>query len=247
MYIYIDIYIKIYWNIGRDIYKDQLFSEQSNSSGMVSAPPVFNTDKSISHNASNSSIRSTCASADLSLDTQDEEILNILEGLQGSANQRVECTEQCRLTGNFVSDTVFNLSNKVLSDIEIRVLEKGLDFAPIQNKLNKLELRRDFKEFCGRMRLKWHFRNEPTSEFSDRPVFSPKSLWNPPTGHPNLEVFLSQNEHEPFQIPDKCLPYSKLSKDEWQATRSLAEDRSIVIKKADKGSCLVIWDRLDYL
>ena len=93
MYIYIDIYIKIYWNIGRDIYKDQLFSEQSNSSGMVSAPPVFNTDKSISHNASNSSIRSTCASADLSLDTQDEETLNILEELQGSANQRVECAE----------------------------------------------------------------------------------------------------------------------------------------------------------
>ena len=34
---------------------------------------------------------------------------------------------------------------------------------------------------------------------------------------------------------------------EWQAIRSLAEDRSIVIKKADKGSCVVIWDRLDYL
>ena len=90
-------------------------------------------------------------------------------------------------------------------------------------------------------------RNEPTPEFSDRLAFSPKSLWNLLTGHPNLEVFLSQTKHELFQIPDKCLPYSKLSKDEWQATRSLAEDRSIVIKKADKGSCIVIWDRLDYL
>ena len=229
------------------IYKDLLFSEQSNSLGMVLAPTLLNTDTSTSHNASNSSTRSTCASADLSLDTQDEEILNILEQLQGSANQRVECTEQCRLTGNFVPDTVFNLSNKVLSDTEIRVLEKGLDFAPIQNKLNEPELRRDFKEFCRRMRLKWHFRNEPTPEFSDRPAFSPKSLWNPPTGYPNLEVFLSQIEHELFQIPDKCLPYSNISKDEWQAIRSLAEDRSNVIKKADKGSCVVIWDRLDCL
>ena len=92
-----------------------------------------------------------------------------------------------------------------------------------------------------------HFRNEPTPEFSDRPAFSPKSSWNPPTGHSNLEVFLSQIEHELFQIPDKCLPYSNLSMDEWQAIRSLAEDRSIVIKKADKGSCVVVWDRLDYL
>ena len=97
------------------------------------------------------------------------------------------------------------------------------------------------------MYLKWHFRNEPTPEFSDRPAFSSKSLWNPPTGHPNLEVFLSQIEHELFQIPDKCLPYSNLSKDEWQVIRSLAVNRSIFIKKADKGSCEVIWDGLDYL
>ena len=136
------------------IYKDLLFSEQINFSGKVLAPPVLNTDTSASHNASSSSIRSTCASTDLTLDTQDEEILNILEELQGSANQRVECTEQCRLTGNFVSDTVFSLSNKILSDTEIRVLEKGLNFTPIQNKLNEPELMRDFKEFCRRMRLK---------------------------------------------------------------------------------------------
>ena len=29
--------------------------------------------------------------------------------------------------------------------------------------------------------------------------------------------------------------------------RALANDRSIVIKKADKGSCVVVWDRNDYI
>ena len=29
--------------------------------------------------------------------------------------------------------------------------------------------------------------------------------------------------------------------------RSLADDRSIVIKKADNGFCIVVWDRNDYL
>lgn len=29
--------------------------------------------------------------------------------------------------------------------------------------------------------------------------------------------------------------------------RGLAEDRSIIIKSADKGSCVVVWDRADYL
>ena len=78
------------------------------------------------------------------------------------------------------------LSNKVLSDTEIRTLEKGLDFAPIQNKINEPELRRDFKEFCRPMRLKWLLRKEPTPEFSDRSAFSSSSSWKPPTGHPNL-------------------------------------------------------------
>ena len=62
---------------------------------MFSTPPVLNTDTSTSHNASNSSIRCTCASGDLSLDTHNEEILNILEELQCSADERIveECTE----------------------------------------------------------------------------------------------------------------------------------------------------------
>ena len=58
---------------------------------------------------------------------------------------------------------------------------------------------------------------------------------------------LKPNRTWTFSDSDKCLTYSNLSKEEWQAIRSLAEDRSIVIKKADKGSCVVVWDRLDYL
>ena len=41
--------------------------------------------------------------------------------------------------------------------------------------------------------------------------------------------------------------YSNLSSDEWKAIRFLADDRSIVIKKADKGSAVVVWDRVDYI
>ena len=42
----------------------------------------------------------------------------------------------------------------LFGDMEIKVLEKGLDFALIQRKINEPELRRDFNEFCRRMRLK---------------------------------------------------------------------------------------------
>ena len=40
------------------------------------------------------------------------------------------------MTGFFCYETVCNLSDAVLTDIEIKILEKGLDFAPIQEKIN---------------------------------------------------------------------------------------------------------------
>ena len=37
------------------------------------------------------------------------------------------------------------------------------------------------------------------------------------------------------------------SREEWKILRNLAEDKDIVIKNADEGSCVVIWDREAYL
>ena len=131
----------------------------------------------------------------------------------------------------FCSDTVFDLSRRVISEDEIKVLEKGLDFAPVRNKLNEPELRKGFDKFCQQMRTKWHFRNEPSENVSAIPAFRSKSSWKPPTGHPNLEVFLSSVEKELFEDIVTNLMYSNLSTEEWKAIRSLADDRSIVIKK----------------
>ena len=131
------------------------------------------------------------------------------------------------------------MSNRVLSDAESRVLEKGLDYAPIQRKINEPELRHDFNnDFCRRMRLKWNFRDEPDT-FSETPAFRPKSTWVPPKGHPWLEVFLSQVEAELFKMSSSSIRYSNMPKDEWDAVRSLADDRNIVIKRADKDDYLL--------
>ena len=71
------------------------------------------------------------------------------------------------------------------------------------------------------------------------PAFARKSSWKPPLRHPNLEMFLSQVESELFIEIQDILCYSNLSQEEWRAVRSLADDKSIVIKKPDKGSCVV--------
>ena len=160
---------------------------------------------------------------------------------------RGSVTEANRLKGYFCSKSVFNLSKKVLTETEISVLEKGLDFAPIQKSLNEPELRKDFEEFSRRMRCKWHFRNELSENFSETPAFRPKSVWKPPKGHPSLEVFLSRLEKELFSDDISESTQSNLSAEEWKALRGLAADKSIVIKGADKGSSVVVWDRSDYL
>ena len=99
--------------------------------------------------------------------TQDRE-LDILEELQKHepciSDIRTTGTRDEQLQGHFCSDTVFNLSKRVLSEHEIKVLEKGLDFAPIQRKINEPELREDFEELTHENQME--FRNEPSQDFS---------------------------------------------------------------------------------
>ena len=146
--------------------------EKLNSSRIVTSPPKMISNTSIASNSSNSFSK---VGDFETFDTQDRELLDVLEELgnvEKAKGHDVDVTSLSRLKGHFCSDTIFNLSHKVLSDAEIKVLEKGLDFAPIQRKIDEPELRDDFQEFCRRMR---------------------------------------------------------------------------VIKKADKGLCIVIWDRNDYI
>ena len=112
----------------------------------------------------------------------------------------------------------------MLHEIEIQVLEKGLGFVPTPNSINEENLRRDFGEFSRKMRCKWYFRDEPSPDFSEVPAFQPKSNWKPPPGHPCVELFLSKLENELFSfLPGKPQAYN-LTKEEWVAMRSLAED-----------------------
>ena len=162
---------------------------------------------------------------------------------------KASMTDEGRLAGVFCSKTVFNLSQRSLTEAEIQVLEKGLDFAPVQRSINEPELKKDFEDFSRRMRIKWNFRNEVSENFSETPVFRPKSKWKPPPGHPGLKLFLSQLEKEIFDnlFTNSYQPSLNMTSEEWQALRGLADDRSIVIKQADKGSCVVVWGREDYI
>ena len=68
-------------------------------------------------------------------DKQDRELLDILKELGNvdkGKEHDVNVTSLGRLRVYFCSDTIFNLNQRVLLDAEIKVLEKGLDFALLE-------------------------------------------------------------------------------------------------------------------
>ena len=66
--------------------------------------------------------------------------------------------------------------------------------------------------------------------------------WNIISLHLSIHFSFSR-----FIETQDSLRYSNLCQKEWRAVRSLADNRSIVIKKADKVSCVVVCDRWDYI
>ena len=78
------------------------------------------------------------------LTAQYEEFVKILEALHCSkiTSENAELPDERKLSGYFCLDT--NCSKRVHSEKEIKILEKGLDYAPMQRKINELGLRGDF-------------------------------------------------------------------------------------------------------
>ena len=101
-------------------------------------------------------------------------------------------------------------------------------------------------EAYGRMlRLKWYFRNDE-KEF-DRKRFKPKSTFNPRNKDAAIEIYLSSLEEKLMNIEIPQNKYNNLNREERSALYNFKNDKNIVIKSADKGSSVVVWDRDDYI
>ena len=134
---------------------------------------------------------------------------------------------------------------KVLSNTEIKVLDKSFSFSPTPSLINEADLQRDFDEFARKMRCKWYFRKESQYIASKVSTYMLKSTWNPLKGLSALELFLSKVEEDIFSVSPGH-PKFNLNRKEHLTMSSLQIDRSVIIKPADKGSVVVL-DKQDYL
>ena len=161
-----------------------------------------------------------------------------------AADRNINDNSCSLLEGIRDSPNVINLSKRNLSDAEISLLSKGLKFVPTPSSVNKARIKEELEIFCRKLRLKWHFRNDER-EITINP-FQKKSKFTPKRSDAAIEIYLSRLEEEILNI-DTRLNYSNLNKEERKALYSLRDHTSIIIKEADKGSGIVVWDRDDYL
>lgn len=167
--------------------------------------------------------------------------------------ESVDHTNASSLSSNTNRLVVTIPSDLPLSRDEHSVLQHGLNYVPLENSQNEFEVRRDIEAFFRRLRLKYHFQDQNHSENPDPDPFAnlqPKaSTWTPPTGENRfLDKTISKCRDELEQYVKSNKTYkSNLSKNEIAAMKKLKANRDIVIKSADKGGAVVVWDKDLYI
>ena len=132
-----------------------------------------------------------------------------------------------------------------LSDEEIEILSKGLNFCPKPKQVDAQKLSLDLEAFFRRLRLREFFADEDGNS-SPNPVdnisakFKSKSTWNPPKDHSStLESYISAIKEDVKNYIPPTEFRDNLSKTERQTIGHLRHRDDIVVKPADKGSAVV--------
>ena len=127
--------------------------------------------------------------------------------------------EMCdgRLKGKFVSKNVINLSKRNLSENEISLLSKGLNFIPTCNKVDVARLKLELEQFGRMFRLKWHFTNDKR----DIPInpFKGKSTFNHRNKDAAIEIYLSSLGEKLLKADVPKDKLNNLTKGEQDASR----------------------------
>ena len=158
---------------------------------------------------------------------------------------------------------VVNLSSHTLSQDEITVLTRGLKFCPTPGEPNFGDLREDLNKFHTRLRRQLFFSSLPKEDENGStlcPTITPNnqdqgfgnakfrepSKWKPPPVN-TLEQFIRHNEMDLLKHGIPPTKFHNLTKGENAAIKSLSNNKSIVVKPADKGGAVVVQNVLDYI
>ena len=135
-----------------------------------------------------------------------------------------------------------------LSKPQLELLNKGLTFIPTVNinKNQRRQLETDIQNYHRKIKLASYFKESQPKNLL--PYMAP-SIWTPPPDKVPPQVnLLIQKDQDTFKTHFKHFKEKgNLSYDEIKAIRQLSQNKSIIIKPADKGSVVVILGREQYI
>ena len=153
---------------------------------------------------------------------------------------------------------VVNLSDHTLSDGELSLLSKDLTFVCTPGTPDMGVLYEDLEKFHRSIKRKIAIGKLNPYPMVDNTIpssicppfqhqkFKNPSNWNPP-GPPVLEYMCFLNENSLQSKPLSQHKRANMRKAEFDALKSLKANSDIIIKKADKGSAVVIQNRKEYI
>ncbi|XP_029656319.1 uncharacterized protein LOC115230243 [Octopus sinensis] len=143
-------------------------------------------------------------------------------------------------TNKQVQPKIINLSKKILSSIQIKILARGLKFIPTPRRSNPNEIKDNTLDFCRKLRLTEALYNYTTEDDS---IVKDKSEYHPTTGrNKGLDVFCDHITCFLYNTIPKQHIKSNLNLNEWKDLVELKNDINLTIKEADKGSAVVLMD-----
>lgn len=140
-----------------------------------------------------------------------------------------------------------NLSSYELSQTERDLLAHGLKFIPTPEFLKTQNITCDTHNFALRATRQYYF-NKKGKDYPHTP-FKSTSEWEPPSEYipkdilKTLENITKSTEDLDLDLTD----HLNLPKEQYKSLTKLRMNTDIVIKKADKGSAIVILDKKDYI
>ncbi len=161
---------------------------------------------------------------------------------------------------------VVNLSSYNLTETERSLLLKGLKFAPTPGEPNLQEIKQDLKAFFRKLKLRDFFYEEDESSDPLQPTldnffsqnndpnidlskFKNPSTWEPDPQNvdPAIETFSRAVLEDFRQYTPRCPRDQNITNGEKDSLQSLVNKGILQIKKADKGSAVVIMNHSDYV
>ena len=140
------------------------------------------------------------------------------------------------------------MSNVKLSPSEISLLDKGLTFVPTP-KISLSPILEAASKFSRRLKIHNYFHSRPQLKHSTKPKYTKKSSWTPSDKIINEDLVNHINQFtkeitETIQIQQEN---NNLSVNERKSIKFLKQHPNLVIKKADKGSAVVLLDKANYI